>query len=84
MQSIYDAVSFPKYLQLQRFIPSKTTVGPCEREGRKKIVTNVKAGDRLKVGWTSNNHAGGWVRLALVPEGSLKFDKTFAKIVFNS
>ena len=46
------------------------SVGPCEHEGRKKLVTNVKAGDRLKVGWTSNNHAGGWVRLALVPEGT--------------
>lgn len=29
--------------------------------------THVKAGDRLKVGWTSNNHAGGWVRISLVP-----------------
>ena len=44
-------------------------MGPCEREDRKKVVTPVKPGDRLKVGWTSNNHAGGYVRLALVPEG---------------
>ncbi|KAL5259125.1 hypothetical protein ACHWQZ_G009549 [Mnemiopsis leidyi] len=60
-------------------------VGPCEREGKKKIVTNVKAGDRLKVGWTSNNHAGGWVRLALVPDGQHKvyehFEKNVLKIV---
>lgn len=52
-----------------RLIDEFSAVGPCEREGRKKIVAEVKAGDRLKVGWTSNNHAGGWVRLSLVPEG---------------
>ena len=47
----------------------RPTVGPCEREGGKRTVTDVSAGDRLKVGWTSNNHAGGYVRLAIVPEG---------------
>ncbi len=32
-------------------------------------VTHVKAGDRLKVGWVSNNHAGGFARVAFVPAG---------------
>lgn len=31
-------------------------------------VTEVTAGDRLKVGWVSGNQGGGYVRLALVPE----------------
>ena len=30
-------------------------------------VTEVEAGDRLKVGWVSNNHGGGLARIALVP-----------------
>ena len=30
-------------------------------------VTEVEAGDRLKVGWVSNNHGGGYARIALVP-----------------
>jgi len=44
------------------------TSGSCE-PWLKGGETKVNAGDRLKVGWTSNNHAGGYVRLALVPEG---------------
>lgn len=43
------------------------TTGPCEK-WYKGATTDVLAGDRLKVGWTSNNHGGGYVRLALVPE----------------
>jgi len=38
---------------------------PCEQV-YKPARTPVKAGDRLKVGWTSNNHGGGYVRLALI------------------
>ena len=30
-------------------------------------VTELEAGDRLKVGWVSNNHGGGYARIALVP-----------------
>ena len=30
-------------------------------------VTEVEAGDRLKIGWVSNNHGGGFARIALVP-----------------
>ncbi|XP_004342896.2 chitinase [Capsaspora owczarzaki ATCC 30864] len=46
------------------------TTGPCEptTPGQTVPVTNIKAGERLKVGWTSNNHGGGYVRLALVPD----------------
>lgn len=31
----------------------------------------------MKVGWTSNNHAGGWVRIALAPYGQHKTHKAF-------
>lgn len=43
-------------------------MGPCEPFSGRPPVTSVQAGDKLKVGWTSNNHGGGFVRLALVPE----------------
>ncbi|XP_057302113.1 uncharacterized protein LOC130636415 [Hydractinia symbiolongicarpus] len=39
----------------------------CETGVANAIVTTVHAGDRLKVGWTSNNHGGGYVRISLVP-----------------
>ena len=42
-----------------------------------KYPNEYKAGDRMKVGWTSNNHAGGWVRIALVPYGQHKTHKSF-------
>lgn len=56
------------------------TVGPCENEKvwhGVKYPNEYKAGDRMKVGWTSNNHAGGWVRIALAPYGQHKTHKAF-------
>eukprot|EP01135_Chromosphaera_perkinsii_P001787 Nk52_evm56s210 gene=Nk52_evmTU56s210 len=41
--------------------------GPCENFFGEPPVTQISAGERLKVGWVSNNHAGGYVRLSLVP-----------------
>eukprot|EP00111_Clytia_hemisphaerica_P001833 TCONS_00005146-protein len=46
----------------------------CETLRGGSPTTHVKAGDRLKVGWTSNNHAGGWVRISLVPWGWMDLD----------
>jgi hypothetical protein len=40
---------------------------PCEDLKPESFVQVVKAGDRLKVGWTSGNRGGGWVRLSLAP-----------------
>lgn len=44
-------------------------IGPCEMGilPSEMHSTYLYAGDRLKVGWVSNNHAGGFVRIALVP-----------------
>jgi hypothetical protein len=42
----------------------------------------VQAGDRLKVGWTSNNHGGGFVRLSLAPKSQISqatFDQNVLK-----
>ncbi|XP_047130116.1 uncharacterized protein LOC124810020 isoform X1 [Hydra vulgaris] len=47
-------------------------------------VTQLQAGDRLKIGWPSNNHAGGYVRLSLVSLGqhtSENFQKNVLKFV---
>jgi len=44
----------------------------CEGEFGNVFVTEVEAGDRLKVGWTSNNHGGGYARISLVPYGQHK------------
>ena len=35
------------------------------------------------MGWTSNNHAGGFVRIALVPEGQHKSNKNFEQNVLK-
>ncbi|XP_066911719.1 uncharacterized protein [Clytia hemisphaerica] len=43
------------------------TSAQCESESASIYVTEVEAGDRLKVGWVSNNHGGGFARIALVP-----------------
>lgn len=39
----------------------------CEPLSARAPTTYVKAGDRLKLGWPSNNHGGGFVRISLVP-----------------
>eukprot|EP00111_Clytia_hemisphaerica_P017591 TCONS_00052069-protein len=44
----------------------------CEAEWGTTPVTEVEAGDRLKVGWVSNNHGGGYARISLVPWGQRK------------
>jgi len=56
--------------------------GPCERWNRGGHST-VKAGDRLKLGWTSNNHGGGFVRIALVLEGQHNRNKNFEQNVLK-
>ena len=46
------------------------------------MTTHVQAGDRLKVGWTSNNHGGGFVRLSLAPKSQISqatFDQNVLK-----
>lgn len=55
----------------------------CENDGRSAFVTNVEAGDRLKTGWTSNNHAGGFVRLSLVPFGQQNNEEVLKKNVLK-
>ena len=40
-------------------------------------VTHVEAGDRLKLGWVSNNHGGGYVRISLVPFGQHRNPEKF-------
>ncbi|XP_066933258.1 uncharacterized protein [Clytia hemisphaerica] len=40
----------------------------CEGWGSTPV-TEVEAGDRLKVGWVSNNHGGGYARISLVQWG---------------
>lgn len=47
----------------------ENSVAPCEAAKFDSLsqVTPVYVGDRLKVGWVSNNRCGGYVRLALVP-----------------
>lgn len=57
-------------------------VGPCEKWYH-GVVNPVKVGDRLKVGWTSNNHGGGYVRLALVPEVQANDRQAFKKNVLK-
>ena len=36
-----------------------------------------------QLGWTSNNHAGGFVRIALVPEGQHKSNQNFKQNVMK-
>lgn len=55
------------------------TVGPCENWSGNRPVNRVRAGDRLKVGWSSNNHGGGYVRLALVPEAQSNDAEAFKR-----
>lgn len=56
--------------------------GPCEG-WYKGGNTPVKAGDRLKLGWTSNNHGGGFVRIALVAEGQHQSHANFKQNVIK-
>lgn len=45
------------------------TRAPCENVPiNKRPLTRLRAGQRLKVGWSSLNHGGGYVRLALAKE----------------
>lgn len=59
------------------------TSGPCEPGASNAPINHVKAGDRLKVGWPSNNHGGGYVRLALVPEAQATDETAFAANVIK-
>jgi hypothetical protein len=44
------------------------TNAPCENVEYSKLAGyEISAGARLKVGWSSGNRGGGFVRLALVP-----------------
>ena len=56
---------------------------PCESELSNSPTTNVQAGDRLKVGWVSNNHGGGYVRISLVHE-SMKDAESFDRHVLKA
>ncbi|KAJ3044987.1 hypothetical protein HDV00_012407 [Rhizophlyctis rosea] len=61
-----------------------STTGPCEpASSNGRPVTQVTAGDRLKVGWVSGNQGGGYVRLALVAEAdagdAVNFDRNVLK-----
>ncbi|XP_028393958.1 uncharacterized protein LOC114518207 isoform X2 [Dendronephthya gigantea] len=57
-------------------------IGPCE-PWYHGVVNPVKAGDRIKVGWTSNNHGGGFVRLALVPESEMNNREAYKRNVLK-
>ncbi|ORY02236.1 hypothetical protein K493DRAFT_208583, partial [Basidiobolus meristosporus CBS 931.73] len=58
--------------------------GPCETvRGSKRPVTPIQAGERLKVGWPSNNHGGGFVRLALVPESQIDDEEAYKSHVLK-
>ncbi|KAJ3278869.1 hypothetical protein HK104_001960 [Borealophlyctis nickersoniae] len=59
--------------------------GPCEPESTNgRTATPVKAGDRLKVGWVSGNNAGGYVRLALVPDSQATNETAFDNSVLKA
>lgn len=55
----------------------------CEAKSGTLITTSVKGNDRLKVGWVSNNHGGGFVRISLVPEISSSSNPTLSAIKEN-
>eukprot|EP01135_Chromosphaera_perkinsii_P010575 Nk52_evm13s2171 gene=Nk52_evmTU13s2171 len=57
--------------------------GPCEGLQQNTPTTYVKAGERLKVGWVSNNHAGGYVRLSLVPWSSRENSQVYKENVLK-
>uniref|UniRef100_A0A7M5WR28 Uncharacterized protein n=2 Tax=Clytia hemisphaerica TaxID=252671 RepID=A0A7M5WR28_9CNID len=46
-------------------------------------ITEVEAGDRLKVGWVSNNHGGGFARIALVPWNERKNAQSYKNNVMK-
>ncbi|KAI8915913.1 hypothetical protein EDD86DRAFT_185782 [Gorgonomyces haynaldii] len=63
--------------------PAQTTP-PCENfDPATAFVQTVNAGDRLKVGWTSGNRGGGFVRLALAPYKTPLYVSTFNKNVLK-
>uniref|UniRef100_A0A7M6DPJ0 Uncharacterized protein n=1 Tax=Clytia hemisphaerica TaxID=252671 RepID=A0A7M6DPJ0_9CNID len=55
----------------------------CEGEFGSIPVTEVEAGDRLKVGWVSNNHGGGFARIALVPWNERKNAQSYKNNVMK-
>lgn len=62
-------------------------VGPCDGgqlDQSSPIITEVRAGQRLKVSWPSNNLGGGIVRLALVPEAKADFHSAYDMAVLKS
>jgi hypothetical protein len=58
------------------------TKGPCESPTLGFPVTFVSSGDRLKVGWPSNNQQGGLVRLSLVPSEMENDKEAFERFAF--
>lgn len=62
-------------------------VGPCDGgrlDQTSPIVTEVRAGQRLKIAWPSNNLGGGLVRLALAPEAKSHLHSSFDMAVLKS
>ncbi|KAJ3127352.1 hypothetical protein HK098_006436 [Nowakowskiella sp. JEL0407] len=58
--------------------------GPCEKLGDKPpSITLLNAGDRLKVGWPSNNLGSGLVRLSLVPINQIHNSSAFDNSVLK-
>lgn len=49
----------------------------------KKILVSNLMRCFFKVGWTSNNHGGGYVRLALVPESKMNDRQAYLKNVLK-
>ncbi len=61
-------------------------IGPCDGsrlDQESSIITDIKAGQRLKVSWPSVNQGGGLVRLALVPEAMSDFHEAYDKAVIK-
>jgi hypothetical protein len=53
-------------------------IGPCEDiDPNTAFVQQVNSGDRLKVGWTSGNRGGGFVKLSLAQASSSLSQEVF-------
>eukprot|EP00842_Homolaphlyctis_polyrhiza_P001278 jgi/Hompol1/2150/HPOL_002048-RA len=68
----------------QRVWLGGVTTGPCEPADINFVTSYaVQAGARLKVGWDSGNHGGGFVRLALAPASTItaaEFNSSILKL----
>ena len=58
-------------------------VAACEALTVNSPINNVNPGDRLKVGWPSNNRAGGYVRLGLIPFSNSIIESQFEQNVIK-